>query len=115
MHTLLAAATATAFNLACAGKTLGAKPLKFSLVIHIDLETQRYCMDNCNHTLPITRVTETEIIFVDDPAGPNGIQRRVSRESGNYFSRSRIEAWPDETDIGLCEVAPFSGFPARKF
>jgi hypothetical protein len=114
---LIAVGTAAvlAFNLVCSGTVIAAKPAEFSLVIRVDLKSQRYCMDECDHTLPIDQITETEIRFVDDPAGPNGIQRRVSRESGRYYSRTRIEGWLDETDVGRCEVAPFTGFPERKF
>lgn len=106
---------ALAFNLICAGNTIGEKPVEFSLVIRVDLKAERYCMDDCNHTLPIAKVTETEIVFEDDLPGPNGIQSRVSRENGSYYSRARIDIWLDETETGRCIAAPFSGFPVRKF
>lgn len=111
----LLAAVATAFNLVCAGQLIGANPVRLSLFIRVNLETQRYCLGSCPETLAIARTTETAIIFSKDPDGPISVQRRVSRESGANLSSVKTDLACNFTQLGQCEVAPFTGFPARKF
>lgn len=115
MHIMFAAAAATAFNLVCTGETTGPAPRPFTDVIGVDLLSQRYCIDDCVRTLEIARITETEIIFADAPPGPFRVRRKVSRETGSYLMSFDIEPFSYETKMGHCEVAPFTGFPARKF
>ena len=120
MSAALAVAAATAFNLVCVGTTYsgGTQRTAFSLDLRVDLETQRYCMDDCRQTLPIRSVTPTEIFFENGPTSSSVIVRRVNRESGAYFSEVKTDLVMikfHSTSYGRCEPAPFTGFPTRKF
>ena len=115
----LALQIGAAFNLVCVGTqtdyTSSESPMR--LVLRIDLDQRRFCFDDCESTLAIASVSDTEIILQDEPMqGPwrARILRRVNRESGAYYA----SVGTDQIYIrghGTCETAPFTGFPARRF
>lgn len=111
---------AAAFNLVCSVVTTGMPSRRSTLVMRVDLQSMRYCMERCAQTLPIKRVSESEIVFHDGMSEYSNtiIRRRVNRESGQYWSStsSRFGGRAIETDShGRCEAAPFTGFPAPRF
>lgn len=127
MVAAVVAATA-AFNLVCSGTfVVGSmndivtqKKTPTEVVYRIDLNEGRFCTGNCANTSPIYRVTDTQIIFEaseDKDAGSDTLEM-VNRESGQYLNRLRFLDLTTPTIImtqGVCEKAPFTGFPVRKF
>ena len=108
--------TIAAFNLVCS-VTVGAEPARSTLILRIDLESRRYCMDQCFQTQPLTSVTESEIVLHDGPAGRSNVvvRSRVDLVSGSYslqasgsFGGVNLEAI---NTSGTCQRAPFTGFP----
>ena len=125
------------FNLICTGneifmeqgdglfpKMQPAKP--FTTTYRIDLKAKRLCVDDCNSTVPIVDVTDTTITFEKSAFEEGGVDyvSRVNRESGKYQSVRRFGLGKGLTwgkgavstvRDGMCEAAPFSGFPRPKF
>lgn len=119
MGIALVAAVAAAFNLVCAGDTVSMvgdkepKQSKFSLTIRVDLESKRYCTNDCPSTAPLERVTATEIVF-KEMTGVMNSSMKVNRESGAFSLFASVDKTVLYRD-GQCERAPFSGFPSIKF
>lgn len=116
----LALQAAAAFNLLCTGATLEnqqptGEPME--VVLRVDLNAMRFCFDDCGSTIAIARLTDTEILFQDEPMEqwPGArILRRVNRESGEYFAQIGTSAISVGSH-GRCNPAPFTGFPQRRF
>jgi hypothetical protein len=118
----LTAAIAASFNLACPVafvQRIGDLPpskAKYAKELRVDLQTSRWCDDECRETRPISSVTESELILQSE-AQPdiNAYDSvTVNRESGAFSSHHRInDVSYDET--GVCEKRPFSGFPTKRF
>jgi hypothetical protein len=112
---------AVAFNLVCSVTSVSeGRSTPATIVYRVDLDASRYCTDDCRQTLSLARTTESDIVFQDGPSPYTGLlnHTRVSRESGNYFSRISGSMGSIEMLIvttGSCERAPFTGFPARQF
>jgi hypothetical protein len=66
-------------------------------------------------------VTYSDIVLQDETEKVGGaiIYRIVNRESGKYYAsietRGRRKKPARVIMVGTCEIAPFSGFPDRKF
>jgi hypothetical protein len=135
--TAQAADLPTSFDLNCAGRETmreqGDRPLPkvtsirpFALSLRIDLVANRFCSGACLETRPLMRVTPTIItleMFSNAGAATDFISE-VKRESGAYISISRFRLQSGQTwgrgsagltQEGLCQRAPFSGFPPLKF
>lgn len=122
MTAVAALALASAFNLVCSGtattisgKGKSPQSLPFEEVYRVDLERMRWCKGACAQTLPLFKVTNERITFslVDTPAG-DSLDTSVNRESGQFLSLMVSGNFLHSED-GVCEAAPFTGFPARKF
>ena len=102
------------FNLVCTGtitSRLGTEPTTER--IRVDLESRRYCFDDCRRVTPIAQVTDGEIVFEQDApgAGTMPIDRRVDRANWQYVSRVQLAGGEIRT-VAQCEVQPFTGFGA---
>lgn len=129
----LAVAAAMAFNMQCAGraqviqitgpfqsKTTSDQP--FAETFRVDLETGRWCSGPCVKTFPLKGVTEHFITLDahDSSEGETIIDDEmiVHRETGDYIARTRfgsLFSMAVNYTKAVCERAPFTGFPARKF
>lgn len=83
----------------------------------IDLASERYCIDGCKETLPLYAVYERAIFFSlnEKGSGPTSDVHMINRESGQLIDRMWLDSDFVSLMAGDCRVAPFSGFPARKF
>jgi hypothetical protein len=117
----LAIVASAAFNLVCTGNVVFGQDFKtlhpFETVLRIDLQSNRWCKNDCISTAPFFSVTDTVIVFQDDNKGECCTSEGVNRESGKYMLRIRpdTQSWALVTQIGSCVRAAFTGFPARKF
>lgn len=117
-------AVAATFNLVCSGSgfsVVGSGPNakttddNFTMTYRVDLDGRRYCFEKCESTSRLEAVTDTEIVF----KSVNGSETlssyvEVNRESGAYLSTIKMGS-VSSMRIGKCVVAPFTGFPSRKF
>lgn len=116
----IALAVATSFNLVCVGVATAegdGKPAgkeSFETTLRLDLRSQRFCQDECDRTLPIVRVGETEIVLQEHNIGRMKIVHRAHRETGEYHHTIRFGP-VFVSRSGSCRRTQFSGFPARKF
>jgi hypothetical protein len=119
----VAAGVAAAFNLVCSGMTTESfgpgkessqKP--FHRVYRVDLESRRWCADDCPVTLPITIVTPQEIQLGEPPVfvPGDGAATTLDRETGRIV-RALGGKGHAIIDFGECEKAPFTPFPKPKF
>lgn len=105
---------ATAFNLVCTGTMImnradTGRPQE--VILRVDLESGRFCFDDCGQVTAIERVSETEIVFqdVDLPATHGRVLRRLDRTNGAYL----LSIESDRLSMGMvgrCVEAPFTGF-----
>lgn len=125
----LALQAAMAFNLVCTGtyylgemRGLGLPEDRqpFRAIIRVDLRSQRWCIDDCQTTSRLLRVSDTLIVFhaSEDSAGDNVMT--ANRENGAFLDRMRLNAQGSASAFismrtGTCERAPFTGFPQRRF
>ncbi|HYI48425.1 MAG TPA: hypothetical protein VEX35_08180 [Allosphingosinicella sp.] len=116
----LALQTAAAFNLVCTVTFAGTDSRPTPLIIRVDLDARRFCLDQCVQTNPIVSVTDSEIIFQNGVSEASGIliRRVVGGESRRYYASLRSE-YPgrviETSSTGTCAAAPFTGFPSRSF
>lgn len=128
MSPVLAAAAVAAFNLVCSGTNYNFNPSiplsphvderAFMRTYRIDLDSGRWCLEECRETKPLYGVSETQILLaVDDFGDENDLHDvliRINRETGELVDRLRVHTF-GIMYLGKCAPAPFSGFPARKF
>ena len=117
-----AALAASAFNLVCSGAMVtsdrSTPPAPTNFELRIDLNASRWCNGDCLETKPIDTVTDTVIGLEAYHLGPFFIITTVSRESGRYESKMEADINGERVIIATnaqCELAPFTGFPQRKF
>ena len=79
------------------------------LVLRVDLDAGKFCIDDCRSILPIKSTSKTEIIFQDETTPKGSIVRRVNRETGDYYLLEKASIISMERR-GECTVAPFTGF-----
>lgn len=110
---------AAAFNLICAG-TLRSGPIGMALpeadgapltvTYRIDLGSRLWCADDCAAQEPLADVNDDQIILREthDPAGGNTI---AFTPATGRFTDTLIVGTQATLRSGMCQVAPFSGFP----
>jgi hypothetical protein len=119
----LLAVAAAAFNLVCdlhqsQVVARGQKPATASYreTYRIDLQAMRWCSDTCDETRPVVRAAPRELTL--EAAADARIHSletfTINRESGRMYRYSRIGPAHYE-QRGTCRVAPFTGFPGRRF
>jgi hypothetical protein len=100
------------FDLVCSGDS---EPWRY----RVDLAKNEWCAGVCDSSFSIASVTSTTLVLQDaQPQHLRGdtIKNSISRVSGEwYFYRSLPKIGFNRTVKGKCAVAPFSGFPTRKF
>lgn len=118
----LALAAAAAFNLVCPVTQTAYVPgnpkpfeTKFTHIIRVDLDARRFCEAECEETMPIASILEEDIVFRGSDRATSGTFEAVNRESGKYFFNALYGPGSMTFRAGTCSVAPFTGFPARKF
>ena len=119
---LVAAAALAVFNLTCTIDLVidGNNPFPRHLdqakirTFRIDLNSRRYCEADCSTTNSLDEFSDT-IIYLKFT---NLLKRfeaiSINRETGNFDDMSEIGSIRSD-QMGKCEPAPFTGFPARKF
>ena len=116
------AAAASAFNLTCVVTSfgfMGEMPKRpetpMTNEFRVDLATRRFCEGDCRSTMPIAKITETDLFLklTDEPRLKEFL--RISRESGEMLSQWQIGGSAESTEAGSCQVSAFTGFPAQKF
>lgn len=114
------ALAADQFDLACHGQyreRINAKPKPTDGSLRIDLKAGSWCAADCKTVFAIAAVEPGRIVLSQsDPADTVAAYNyytidRVSGEYHHHMSGS-LSYWDDR---GVCEVRPFSGFPAAKF
>jgi hypothetical protein len=123
----LALQVAAAFNLVCTGtQYIGETGLarrqpdgrySFRIIYRIDLESRRWCSNDCRSTAPLVRVTDTQITFEEQADEAGDAVTTVNRESGEFLDRRRAFGPGGFVSMqtGICARAPFTSFPARRF
>lgn len=114
----LALQAAAAFNLVCTGTTIlnhVDSGRAQEVILRVDLESGRFCFDDCGVVEPIARLSETEIVFQDVnlPATHGRVLRRMDRATGAYL----LSIESDRLSLGMtgrCVTAPFTGFRRRR-
>jgi hypothetical protein len=120
----LALQVTAAFNLVCTGTSFGgddasfltAPRESFTTVFRIDLERGRWCAGECPTTHRLADVTDTQITLQSErePTTHFRLTSSLNRETGRYFSSLRMGKTRAVRNA-QCEVAPFGGFPERRF
>jgi len=110
-----------AFNLVCGG-TMRTGPLglalpesggaPFAITYRIDLDRQLWCSDACDTTEPIASVLDGQILLREQ-YDPNGSRVIAFTPATGRFTDTRIEGETATLRSGVCEAAPFTGFPVR--
>lgn len=124
MVTPVALASVAAFNLVCtltsgssySERDKSAKPEIAEM--RIDLETKRFCIAECEETLPIQEVTPSHIVLFNAKtgAGKERFSWTISRETGRFSATERAENGDFISLVGgSCYKAPFTGFPPQRF
>jgi len=115
-----------AFNLVCTGTTyIGAtkldalkkeNQLPYAETFRIDLKQGRWCSGKCQTTSPIYNIGSTSIMLKLEQDKEAGTESFISinREDGKVLDRTTVDTMI-LMNIGECERAPFTGFPALKF
>lgn len=114
-----------AFNLVCTGTQMSAPNLAegskltnepFREVYRVNLDSRRWCRDECAQTWALAGLSDTIISVEDasDYAATPVTFSTVNRESGIYRTLHR-DAVSIVMRRGSCKRASFSGLPARKF
>jgi len=118
---------AAAFNLVCTGTyraseegsaaalTRPGEP--FTTIFRIDLNRGRWCAGDCAMTYRLADVTDTMITLQaerDATASVPLILSTLNRETGQYFSTLHMGKTLALRNA-QCAVAPFGGFPERRF
>lgn len=105
------AAAADQFDLICKAK-------KTEVRYRVDLSRGEWCSEDCRRVLPVANVTTGELTLEDvrptrrdDPTS----LIRINRSTGQWHTFFAIGSLMPSGHDGLCEPAPFSGFPATKF
>jgi hypothetical protein len=102
------AIAADQFNLVC-------KSDQVMTTYRVDLAAREWCWDGCKFgTWRIHDVTSTQIIFKDVRSAGEAVSNFVDRTTGrsHRYNHGRFGSYSSD---GICEVAPFSGFPKAKF
>lgn len=122
----VAAVAAVAFNLTCTGtieKTNynGSTTQPYSTIYRVDTSAQLWCIDDeqdCKTPEKLKEINAAFITFIDSTTDtPQQYFRyvdSVSRETGKHqvlMASGRGAMLRYESRTGVCEVAPFSGFP----
>jgi hypothetical protein len=98
----------------------------FTVRYRVDLERGIYCQGACEEVRDLAKVSETEIVFVDEKVTQHlSTMRSVDRTSGEMAGKTEAIipryngvgfAYRSTTLVsGKCEVAPFTGMPTAKF
>ena len=107
------AMAADRFDLICTAK-------KTTVHYRVDVPANEYCAGDCAVVLKIASASASTLILEDyRPAYRGDDERRteVNRASGQWHTFSfspKLDVTPFTRD-GVCEAAPFSGFPTKKF
>lgn len=126
--TPILAAAALGFNLVCSGtqwtgveadRVISSKEKgeAFTDIYRVDLERGRWCFGQCTTSQPITKITDNELTLAQEGSGPpvsGATMISVNRETGYLVHLVFIGGYRFKRNA-VCERAPLSGFPARKF
>lgn len=129
MWLVLAAVSATTFDLNCSVATVSGrltsdlvKPLLNDKVptrpitYRIDLNRLRWCSGECQTTEPIVDVNAAEIVLHREALSNGSAELKLDREGGgvSYILVDR-STMASVLSLGKCEVATFTGMPEPKF
>ena len=109
--------TSRQFNLVCVGELksfYGEKRRYQNRTIVIDLDKNAYCYEDCRNIEPIGRV-EVGVLYLYQRPDESGLSAWVNRTSGEIIERFKMEGVDEVVYRGMCQKAPFTGFPAAKF
>jgi len=106
------AAAAEQFDLVCTAK-------KENQRYRIDLERGEWCAGQCKRIMKIAEITAGMLTLNEDkPTLSDRVRahNRINRVTGDWEWYYFDPNYPSTMDHrGMCERAPFSGFPAGKF
>lgn len=110
--------TSRQFNLVCVGErtsSRGNKPRNETWTMAIDLDKNAYYHVGSRNIEPIARV-EVGVLHLYLPTlDEGGLSLEVNRTSGEIIERFSFNGVDLVTYRGMCQKAPFTGFPAAKF
>ncbi|HEY9581108.1 MAG TPA: hypothetical protein VIR65_14740 [Rhizorhapis sp.] len=84
----------------------------------IDLTKGEACSGNCDRIWKMGEATTGELKVINkQPAFRGDMEESmfVDRQTGQYRYYNYIDGLRPHSRKGVCQVAPFSGFPAQKF
>ena len=116
----------TKFDLACEGSSdvlngsvKTATP--FSRTFHLDLESSKYCIDDCKTIIDLARVDPLLITLIDVPRHGNAfnmsmVKQTIDRRTGELatfdFDAAKLRSVSEKA---ICIPKPFTPFPETKF
>lgn len=110
------------FDLLCSGERRidrqdGSVTTSATQHLRVDLDRREFCVGDCEYTQTIEEITSGSIGFRNttnvSTVGVLWSQFFVNREDGGYYDQRMSPNAPSSMEEGVCEPAPFSGFPAR--
>jgi hypothetical protein len=115
------ALAADQFDLTCQGTRMtkaDGPATRYSFRVRIDLGAKQWCMDACEHALPIANVTPAQITLTDE--GQLNTRIEINNEvtldrKTNAFHQLLLQVRPEENYLKInaaCTVAPFTALPA---
>lgn len=120
--------TPAQFNLTCIGQQFVGDAKNFEreelwkryvVVYRIDLESQRWCRDECRETFELSRVNSTEIFINGTPEERYSevhYVTKINRETGKLSSSFTLGPnLPVIWQNADCLREPFTGFPSLRF
>jgi len=118
--TVTPATAADQFDLICKGREKTSTFGKWSPAesrYRVDLVSKTWCRGDCSKTDAIQSIDPSRITFtntVEPDSGAGTTLHWIDRTTGKWTDvrYSSLVAFRTE---GICEAAPFSGFPAQKF
>lgn len=108
------------FDLICKGvqKEGLYKPKETEFVerLRISLKSQNWCKSTCYYVNPIRQVSPDRLLLDDAQKGSTSNVEEVDRRTGVYTQSLMSGIAGMSVRRGAnCELAPFSGFPKRRF
>ena len=111
------------FDLVCQGTSTSKSGVKaeveraWSDRIRIDLSTRQWCKGTCFYVNSIADISSDELKLNDKIGSVNSAEEILDRRTGTFRFEigTSLAGGYFERGGGPCRIAPFSGFPARKF
>jgi hypothetical protein len=121
------AQTLAQFNLSCVGSAVRKFDGKdvgesvFTTSIRVDLDKNLWCVDDCSAQLPISKVTDNELLLQQSNGPDMDVYIAVNRRNGKLSQAVSLHPVGgngkvmDVTMFGSCQKRPFVPMPEKQF